>query len=68
MVNEHINDDSLFKTNSINLNYSGIITDVINNIDNNKFRFSKKNDSDKIRILRRISFVIYNCKSDTFNK
>ena len=68
MVNEHINDDSFFKTNNINLNYSGIITDLINKIDNNKFIFSKTNDNDKIRILRRISFVIYSYKSDTFNK
>ena len=80
MINEYINDDSFFKTSSINLhnwkkiisyyekNYSDIITDLINNIDNNKFLFSKTNDSDKIRILRRISFVIYSCKSDTFSK
>ena len=80
MINEYLNDDSFFKTSSINLhnwkkiisnyekNYSDIITDLINNIDNNKFLFSKTNDNDKIRILRRISFVIYSCKSDTFSK
>ena len=27
-----------------------------------------KSDDDKIRILRRISFVIYSCKKDTFSK
>ena len=68
MINEYINDDSFFKTSCINLNYSDIITDLINNIDNNKFIFRKTNDSDKIRILRRMSFVIYNCKSDIFSK
>ena len=48
--------------------YPEIITDLLNNIDGKSVFSSKTNENDKIRILRRISFVIYSCKKDTFSK
>ena len=78
LIMNYFNDPSFFKTDSINLHnwrkiishyadyYPEIITDLLNNIDG-KF-LAKTSDEDKIRILRRISFVIYSCKKDTFSK
>ena len=50
-------------------NYQGILSDMINSIDN-KFFIRKLNDNneDKIRTLRRISFIIYSCIKDKFSK
>jgi hypothetical protein len=47
--------------------YPDILGDLIRNI-NSGFLFLGGNDEDKIRTLRRISFVIYSCKKDTFQK
>ena len=78
LIMNYFNDPNFFKTDSINLHnwrkiishyadyYPEIITDLLNNIDG-KF-LAKTSDTDKIRILRRISFVIYSCKKDTFSK
>ena len=45
--------------------YPDILTDLINNIDSG-FLFLKGNDEEKMKTLRRISFVIYSCEKDTF--
>ena len=47
--------------------YPEILTDLINNIDKG-FLFVKGSDEDKMKTLRRISFVIYSCDKDTFQK
>ena len=47
--------------------YPEIISELIRNI-NAGFLFIGGNDEDKIKILRRISFVIYSCQKDTFQK
>ena len=80
LIMNYFNDPNFFKTDSINLHnwrkiiskyaefYPEIITDLLNNLDGKNIFFAKISDSDKIRILRRISFVIYSCKKDTFSK
>ena len=80
LIMNYLNDPSFFKTDSINLHnwrkiiskyaefYPEIITDLLNNLDGKNIFFAKISDSDKIRILRRIGFVIYSCKKDTFSK
>ena len=47
--------------------YPEILNDLIKNI-NNGFLFLKGSDEDKIKTLRRVSFVIYSCEKDTFQK
>jgi hypothetical protein len=80
LIMNYFNDANFFKTDSISLHnwrkiishyvecYPEIINDLLNNIDGKTYFLSKTNDADKIRILRRISFVIYSCKKDTFSK
>ena len=80
LIMNYFNDPNFFKTDSINLhnwrkiishyaeNYPEIITDLLNNIDGKNNFLSKTNDNDKIRILRRLGFIIYSCKKDTFSK
>ena len=80
LIMNYFNDPNFFKTDSINLHnwrkiishyveyYPEIINDLLNNIDGKTSFLSKTNDKDKIRILRRIGFVIYSCKKDTFSK
>ena len=80
LIMNFFNEPSFFKTDTINLHnwtkimshyadyYPEIITDLLNNIDGKSIFLLKTNDEDKIRILRRISFVIYSCKKDTFSK
>ena len=46
--------------------YPEILTDLINNIDSG-FLFLKGSDEEKMKTLRRISFVIYSCEKDTFH-
>ena len=73
--------NNFFDTNEINLNlwkniiknllenHHEIIKDLIDQLDNNGILFIKTTDNFKIRrTLRRISFVIYSCEIDTFNK
>ena len=76
---EYLNDPSFFITTPkilsnlrkfISLfvkNYSDLLGDLIRNI-NTGFFFLGGNDEDKIKTLRRISFVIYSCENDTFQK
>ena len=80
LIMNYFNDPNFFKTDSINLHnwrkiishyadyYPEIITDLLNNIEGKNLFLTKTSDDDKIRILRRISFVIYSCKKDTFSK
>ena len=80
LIMNYFNDPNFFKTDRINLHnwskiishyadyYPEIITDLLNNIDGKILFVAKTSDDDKIRILRRISFVIYSCKKDTFSK
>ena len=80
LIMNYFNDPNFFKTDSINLHnwrkiishyadyYPEIINDLLNNIDSKNIFLAKTSDDDKIRILRRISFVIYSCKKDTFSK
>ena len=80
LIMNFFNEPSFFKTDTINLHnwtkiishyadyYPEIITDLLNNIDGKSIFLTKTNDEDKIKILRRISFVIYSCKRDTFSK
>ena len=80
LIMNYFNDPNFFKTDSINLHnwskiisyyadyYPEIITDLLNNIDGKILFLAKTSDDDKIHILRRISFVIYSCKKDTFSK
>ena len=79
LIMNFFNDPSFFKMGSINLHkwskiishyveyYPEILTDLLNNLDGKNILL-KTNDLDKIRILRRISFIIYSCKKDTFSK
>ena len=79
LIMNFFNDPIFFKTGSINLHnwskiishyveyYPEILTDLLNNLDGKNILL-KTNDIDKIRILRRISFIIYSCKKDTFSK
>ena len=46
--------------------YPEILKDLINNIDSG-FLFLKGSDEEKMKTLRRISFVIYSCEKDTFH-
>jgi len=80
LIMNYFNEPGFFKTDTINLHnwrkiishyadyYPEIINDLLNNIDGKSIFSSKTKDEDKIRILRRISFVIYSCKKDTFSK
>ena len=80
LIMNYFNDPNFFKTDTINLNnwskiisiyvsyYPEIITDLLNNVDGKNLFIIKTSDNEKIHILRRISFVIYSCKKDTFNK
>jgi hypothetical protein len=80
LIMNYFNDPNFFKTDRINLHnwskiishyadyYPEIITDLLNNIDGKILFYAKTSDDDKIRILRRISFVIYSCEKDTFSK
>ena len=80
LIMNFFNEPSFFKTDTINLHnwskiishyadyYPEIITDLLDNIDGKSIFSGKTNDEDKIKILRRISFVIYSCKKDTFSK
>ena len=47
--------------------YPEMLSELIKNI-NSGFLFLGGNDEDKIKTLRRISFVIYSCEKDTFKK
>ena len=79
LIMNYFNEPSFFQTDTINLhnwrkiishyaNYNPeIINDLLYNIDGKGFLL-KTNDNEKIRILRRISFVIYSCQKDTFSK
>ena len=72
--------NNFFDTNETNLNLwkniiknllennHGIIKDLIDQLDNTGILFLKASDNVKIKTLRRISFVIYSCEIDTFNK
>ena len=80
LIMNYFNDPTFFKTDRINLHnwrkiiskyaeyYPEIINDLLDNIDGKSIFSSKTKDDDKIRILRRIGFVIYSCKKDTFSK
>ena len=48
--------------------YPEILSDLIHEINNEKLILSKKTDDEKKKILRRVSFVIYSCQKDKFNK
>ena len=79
MFMEYLNDPSFFITTPIILSnwrklisasviyYPEILNDLISTT-NKRFPFLGVNDEDKIKTLRRISFVIYSCKKDTFQK
>ena len=47
--------------------YPEMLSELIRNI-NTGFLFLGGNDGDKIKTLRRISFIIYSCEKDTFQK
>ena len=47
------------------LNYPEILSELIRNINSGFFLFGGS-DEDKIKTLRRISFVIYSCDKDKF--
>ena len=78
LFREYLNDPSFFVTkpkmirnwrkiiSSLVKYYPELLTDLINNIDNG-FLFVKGNDEEKMKTLRRISFVIYSCEKDTFH-
>ena len=79
LIMDYLNDPTFFVTtpkilrnlrNFISLfvqYYPEIISELIRNI-NAGFLFIGGNDEDKIKTLRRISFVIYSCQKDTFRK
>ena len=78
LFKEYLNDPSFFVTKPKMIRnwrriisssvkyYPEILSDLINNIDNG-FLFIKGNDEEKMKTLRRISFVIYSCEKDTFH-
>ena len=47
--------------------YQDILKDLINEMNDKNF-FTRNSDEDKRKILRRVSFVIYSCEKDKFNK
>ena len=47
--------------------YQDILKDLLNEMNDKNF-FIKNSDEDKRKILRRVSFVIYSCEKDKFNK
>ena len=78
LIMNYFYDSKFFKTDNLNLHnwsiiishyaycYPEIINDLMNKIDDKNIFSQKVSESDKIRILRRISFVIYSCEGDTF--
>ena len=78
LIMNYFYDSKFFKTDNLNLHnwkiiishyaycYPEIINDLLNKIDDKNIFSQKVSESDKIRILRRISFVIYSCEGDTF--
>ena len=78
LIKEYLNDPSFFVTKPKMIRnwrsiisssvkyYPEILSDLLNNIDNG-FLFVKGSDEDKMKTLRRVSFVIYSCEKDTFN-
>ena len=78
LFKEYLNDPSFFVTkpkmlrnwrriiSSSVVYYPEILTELINTIDNG-FLFVKGSDEEKMKTLRRISFVIYSCEKDTFH-
>ena len=78
LFKEYLNDPSFFVTKPKMLRnwrsiisssvkyYPELLTELINNIDNG-FLFVKGSDEEKMKTLRRISFVIYSCEKDTFH-
>ena len=78
LFKDYLNDPSFFETKPKMIRnwrriisssvkyYPELLTDLINNIDNG-FLFLKGNDDEKMKTLRRISFVIYSCEKDTFH-
>ena len=79
LIMNYFYDSKFFKTDNLNLHnwskiishfveyYREIINDLLNKIDDKNIFSPKVSESDKIRILRRISFVIYSCKKDNFS-
>ena len=77
-IKEYLNDPNFFVTkpkmirnwrsiiSSLVKYYPEILTDLINTIDNG-FLFVKGSDEEKMRTLRRVSFIIYSCEKDTFH-
>ena len=78
LFKEYLNDPSFFVTKPKMIRnwrsiisssvkyYPELLSDLLNNIDNG-FLFVKGSDVDKMKTLRRVSFVIYSCEKDTFN-
>ena len=78
LFKEYLNDPSFFVTKPKVLRnwksiisssieyYPELLTELINAIDNG-FLFVKGSDEEKMKTLRRISFVIYSCEKDTFH-
>ena len=78
LIMNYFYDSKFFKTDNLNLHnwskiishfvacYPEIINDLLNKIDDKNIFSVKVSESDKINILRRISFVIYSCERDTF--
>ena len=78
LIKDYLNDPSFFVTKPKMIRnwrsiiassvkyYPEILTDLINNIDSG-FLFLKGSDEEKMKTLRRISFVIYSCEKDTFH-
>ena len=76
---EYINSNSLFKVTPRELHkwriiisqlreyYPDILVDLIKDMQDKNI-FVKKSEEDKKRILRRVSFVIYSCEKDKFDK
>ena len=80
LIMNYFYDPKFFKNDNLNLhNWSKIISqyalccpeilnDLLNKIDDKNIFSVKVSESDKIRILRRIGFLIYSCKMDTFKE